>query len=82
MNLWDQTHDGVFQNFDSIEVCQKSMFQVELVKRGGHTAFGFSIEAELAEDSERDDELQVYVSDVQRGGLADLKGKGTRTREG
>ncbi|XP_064601963.1 protein still life, isoform SIF type 1-like isoform X2 [Liolophura sinensis] len=62
------------QNFDSIEVCQKSMFQVELVKRGGHTAFGFSIEAELAEDSERDDELQVYVSDVQRGGLADLKG--------
>ncbi|ESO93240.1 hypothetical protein LOTGIDRAFT_232689 [Lottia gigantea] len=60
--------------YDAIEVCQKSIFQLELNKTTKDGVFGFAVEAELAEDYDRDDELQVYVCDVTKGSVADEQG--------
>ncbi|XP_050393235.1 protein still life, isoform SIF type 1 isoform X3 [Patella vulgata] len=60
--------------YDAIEVCQKSIFQLELTKTSKDGVFGFAVEAELAEDFDRDDELQVYVCDVTKGSVADKHG--------
>lgn len=65
-----------FQKYESIEVCQKSVFQLDLVKNECDTEFGFAVEAELAEDIERDDELRLYVSNVLHGGIAHRTGNG------
>ena len=52
------------QKYESIEVCEKNVFQVDLVKSQNETEFGFAVEAELAQSFERDDELRLYVSNV------------------
>ena len=54
------------------------MFQLELTKPTKDGLFGFAVEAELAEDLDKDDELRVYVSDVTRDGVADKRGEGGR----
>ncbi|XP_061171231.1 protein still life, isoform SIF type 1-like isoform X4 [Saccostrea echinata] len=56
--------------YESIEVCQKSVVQLHLVKSPGDTEFGFTVEAELAEDFDKDDELRLYVSQVTPGSVA------------
>ncbi|XP_056015232.1 protein still life, isoforms C/SIF type 2-like isoform X5 [Ostrea edulis] len=56
--------------YESIEVCQKSVIQLHLTKSSGDTEFGFTVEAELAEDFERDDELRLYISQVTPGSVA------------
>ncbi|XP_070190492.1 protein still life, isoform SIF type 1-like isoform X2 [Littorina saxatilis] len=60
--------------YDAIEVCQKCMFQLELTKPTKDGMFGFAVEAELAEDYDRDDELQVYVCEITPGGVAEQRG--------
>lgn len=60
----------VFQKYESIEVCQKSVVQLHLTKSPGETEFGFTVEAELAEDFDKDDELRLYVSQVTPGSVA------------
>ncbi|CAL1547658.1 unnamed protein product [Lymnaea stagnalis] len=60
--------------YDAIEVCQKCIFQMELTKPTKDGMFGFAVEAELAEDLDRDDELRVYVCDVTKDSVADKRG--------
>ncbi|XP_048240466.1 protein still life, isoform SIF type 1-like isoform X4 [Haliotis rufescens] len=60
--------------YDAIEVCQKCIFQLELTKPSKDGVFGFAVEAELAEDFDRDDELRVYVCDVTGGCVAEKRG--------
>ncbi|XP_012937622.1 protein still life, isoform SIF type 1 isoform X2 [Aplysia californica] len=60
--------------YEAIEVCQKCVFQLELTKPTKDGVFGFAVEAELAEDLDRDDELRVYVCDVTRDAVADKRG--------
>lgn len=60
----------IFQKYESIEVCQKSVVQLHLTKSPGETEFGFTVEAELAEDFDKDDELRLYVSQVTPGSVA------------
>ena len=57
-----------------VEVCQKSTFQAELDKGHTHMDYGVKIEAELAEDNDREDELRIYVAEVRPDSLAHSKG--------
>lgn len=57
-----------------VEVCQKSTYQVELDKGDTHIDYGVKIEAELAEDNDREDELRIYVAEVRPESLAHTKG--------
>lgn len=50
------------------------MFQMELTKPTKDGMFGFAVEAELSEDFDKDDELQVYVCEVTPGGVAEKGG--------
>ncbi|XP_053396919.1 protein still life, isoform SIF type 1-like isoform X1 [Mercenaria mercenaria] len=57
-----------------VEVCQKHIYQVELCKGDEYKDYGLKIEAELAEDCDRDDDLRIYVANVRPDSLADRKG--------
>jgi len=61
----------LWQNFDTAEVCAKSLRQLEL-SRTDDDRFGFTTEAELGEG--REDELRVFVADVELGGAAHRSG--------
>ena len=61
-----------------VEVCQKSTYQVELDKGDTYIDYGVKIEAELAEESDREDELRTYVSEVRPDSLAHSKGRNFR----
>ena len=50
------------------------MFRLELVHTDKERDFGMSVEAELAEDTEQEDELCVFISDVTKGGPAARQG--------
>ena len=58
------------QKYESIEVCQKSVVQLHLTKSAEGAEFGFTVEAELAEDFHKDDALRLYVSHVTQGSVA------------
>ncbi|GAB1600635.1 protein still life, isoform SIF type 1-like isoform X8 [Argonauta hians] len=60
--------------YEAIEVCQKSLFHIELTKSVADPEFGFRVEAELSDHYDKDDELQVYVCEIKSGGLAHRKG--------
>ena len=62
------------EEYDSVEICAKSLFQIELRKPEKCKDFGLQIEAELAEDTEKEDELRVFISEVIKGGVAARKG--------
>ncbi|CAH1798643.1 unnamed protein product [Owenia fusiformis] len=62
------------QPYEGIEVCAKTIFQIELSRNETIPDFGFEIEAELAEDTERDDELCVFVSEMKEGALGQTQG--------
>lgn len=53
----------------------KILFQIELQQQDTETSFGMEVEAELAEDTDEEDQLRVFVSEVQRGGLAHKRGE-------
>ena len=60
------------QEFEALEICAKIIFQVELIRdvTANDRDFGMSVEAELAEDSEEEDELCVFIADVIKNGCA------------
>lgn len=58
-----------------VEVCAKILYQVELQRTTLEQMWGFSVEAELIENADRQDELCCYVSRVEDKSLAILNGK-------
>lgn len=66
-----------FPPYDALEVLPKILYQVELVRVSLSDLFGFSVEAELVEntvDPNHQDELCVYVSRVEDMSLASNQG--------
>ncbi|KAJ2947004.1 hypothetical protein O0L34_g16349 [Tuta absoluta] len=53
-----------------VEVCAKILYQVELQRSTLDQMWGFSVEAELIENAERQDELCCYVSRVEDKSVA------------
>ncbi|XP_041976632.1 protein still life, isoforms C/SIF type 2 isoform X6 [Aricia agestis] len=53
-----------------VEVCAKILYQVELQRTTLEHMWGFSVEAELIENAERQDELCCYVSRVEDKSVA------------
>uniref|UniRef100_A0A8D8VG35 T-lymphoma invasion and metastasis-inducing protein 1 n=2 Tax=Cacopsylla melanoneura TaxID=428564 RepID=A0A8D8VG35_9HEMI len=53
-----------------VEVCAKILYQVELQRTTLDHMWGFSVEAELTENAERQDELCCYVSRVEDKSVA------------
>ena len=53
-----------------VEVCAKILYQVELARNTLNTMWGFSVEAELVENNEKQDELCCYVSRVEDRSVA------------
>ncbi|XP_032674976.1 protein still life, isoform SIF type 1 isoform X9 [Odontomachus brunneus] len=53
-----------------VEVCAKILYQVELQRHTLEQMWGFSVEAELIENSDRQDELCCYVSRVEDKSVA------------
>lgn len=64
-----------FPAYDALEVLPKILYQVELIRSSLDQLFGFSVEAELVESSDcNQDELCVYVSRVEDLSLASTQG--------
>lgn len=57
-------------NHEFVEVCMKILYQVELQRTTLEQMWGFSVEAELIENAERQDELCCYVSRVEDKSVA------------
>ena len=53
-----------------VEICGKALYQVELSRNNLEQMWGFSVEAELVENTERQDELCVFVSRVEDRSVA------------
>lgn len=62
-------------NHEFVEVCTKILYQVELQRTTLEQMWGFSVEAELIENAERQDELCCYVSRVEDKSVAMQNGK-------
>lgn len=60
---------------EMVEVCAKILYQVELVRETLEQMWGFSVEAELIENAERQDELCCYVSRVEDKSVAMQSGQ-------
>ncbi len=58
-----------------VEVCAKILYQVELNRGTLDTMWGFSVEAELVENADKQDELCCYVSRVEERSVAMNNGK-------
>lgn len=58
-----------------VEVCAKILYQVELQRGALEQMWGFSVEAELTENAERQDELCCYVSRVEDKSVAMQNGE-------
>ena len=58
-----------------VEICAKILYQVELCRDNLDIMWGFSVEAELVENSDRQDELCCYVSRVEERSVAIHNGK-------
>lgn len=63
-----------------VEVCAKILYQVELQRSTLEQMWGFSVEAELIENADRQDELCCYVSRVEDKSVALQNGKHTGTK--
>ncbi|KAL5009978.1 hypothetical protein ScPMuIL_012283, partial [Solemya velum] len=61
-------------HYATVDVCQKSVFQIEVTKTESDKDYGMTLEAELGDDLEREDDLKIYISDVRKGGLAERRG--------
>lgn len=53
-----------------VEVCAKILYQVELQRTTLEQMWGFSVEAELIENADKQDELCCYVSRVEDKSVA------------
>ena len=58
-----------------VEVCAKILYQVELQRNTLDQMWGFSVEAELIENADRQDELCCYVSRVEDKSVAMQNGE-------
>ena len=58
-----------------MEVCAKILYQVELQRTTLEQMWGFSVEAELIENADRQDELCCYVSRVEDKSVAMQNGE-------
>lgn len=58
-----------------VEVCAKILYQVEIQRSTLEQMWGFSVEAELIENADRQDELCCYVSRVEDKSVAMQNGK-------
>jgi T-lymphoma invasion and metastasis-inducing protein 1 len=58
-----------------VEVCAKILYQVELQRTTLEQMWGFSVEAELIENADRQDELCCYVSRVEDKSVAMQNGE-------
>lgn len=58
-----------------VEVCAKILYQVEVQRTTLEQMWGFSVEAELTENADRQDELCCYVSRVEDKSVAMQNGK-------
>jgi len=58
-----------------VEVRAKLLYQVELTRSSVEQMWGFSVEAELVENADRQDELCCYVSRVEERSVAMNNGK-------
>eukprot|EP00095_Tigriopus_kingsejongensis_P000341 maker-scaffold194_size270518-snap-gene-1.24 protein:Tk00341 transcript:maker-scaffold194_size270518-snap-gene-1.24-mRNA-1 annotation:"protein still isoform sif type 1" len=58
------------QTHEVVEVCAKILYQVELNRGNLDIMWGFSVEAELVENSDKQDELCCYVSRVEERSVA------------
>ena len=56
-------------------MCAKILYQVELNRGSLDTMWGFSVEAELVENTEKQDELCCYVSRVEEKSVAMTNGE-------
>ena len=65
------------QSHEVLEVCAKILYQLELNRLNQDTMWGFSIEAELVENKDKQDELCCYVSRVEERSVASSNGKQT-----
>ena len=63
------------QTHEIVEVCAKILYQVELNRGNLDIMWGFSVEAELVENSEKQDELCCYVSRVEERSVAMTNGE-------
>ncbi|XP_020713884.1 protein still life, isoforms C/SIF type 2 isoform X3 [Ceratitis capitata] len=62
--------ENYLHNHEFVEVCMKILYQVELHRTTLDQMWGFSVEAELIENAERQDELCCYVSRVEDKSVA------------
>ena len=69
------------QSHEVLEVCAKILYQLELNRLNVDTMWGFSIEAELVENKDKQDELCCYVSRVEERSVASSNGKQTADHE-
>lgn len=58
-----------------VEVCAKILYQVELSRASLDQMWGFSVEAELIENADRQDELCCYVSRIEDKSVAVQNGQ-------
>ncbi|XP_042906310.1 protein still life, isoform SIF type 1 isoform X4 [Parasteatoda tepidariorum] len=56
--------------YETVEICAKVLYQVELLRCSLEVLFGFGVEAELIENADHQDELCVYVSRVEENSQA------------
>lgn len=63
--LMDWNNFVQLHTHEVVEVCAKILYQVELQRTTLEQMWGFSVEAELIENAERQDELCCYVSRVE-----------------
>lgn len=63
-----------------VEVCAKILYQVELQRSTLEQMWGFSVEAELIENADRQDELCCYVSRVEDKSVALQNGKEKKSK--
>ncbi|XP_024085963.1 protein still life, isoform SIF type 1 isoform X2 [Cimex lectularius] len=62
--------DTYLHTHEVVEVCAKILYQVELQRTSLEHMWGFSVEAELIENADRQDELCCYVSRVEDKSVA------------
>ena len=63
-----------YASHDIIEICAKTLYQLELNRINVDTMWGFSIEAELVENKDKQDELCCFVSRVEERSVASGNG--------
>lgn len=62
--------DSYVPSHELVEICAKALYRVELSRNNLEQMWGFSVEAELVENAERQDELCVFVSRVEDRSVA------------